>query len=548
MIPEYAGSLDGVTTSGKCRIFGSAKGVSDDTHIPAFDVEIMADNASFKYADLPKTVEDIVLHTKIQNPSGLIEDTFFEMEQLHFTVDGDEFGASAMVTDLMGNTKVDMGAHGKVNLGNLAKAYPIPDTKELVRLLQMDLDAKFDMESVSNHAYDKTEILGTFKLNDFHYQSTLLKSPLNLDYTKLTFSPAKIALNGMEGKIGESDFNLSGKLENLLGYVFKDEVIQGDFNLTSSNVNVNDLMMLETEGEIAETETEVEDLGTHERILVPDFLDASFQLAIQDLSYDNLKLKEVKGLLKIKDQKATLENLQSNLLGGVVKMNGEVSTADPITTFAGGIDLNQFKISETFKSIDLFKQLAPLAEAMTGDMNAKLNLKGNLKDDMLPNIATFSGDALAKLVSASWKTNQSPLIGNLNSQFDFVDLSDLSLKDLTTNFEFKEGNVDVKPFELKYKDIPIAIAGSHNGDMELDYKATLDVPAKYLGAEVNKLLQDIGGDEAKDLTVPVTLDITGPYKSPSLKNNLQSGVKNLTAQLVDLKKKQLLNKGKGESH
>ena len=55
----------------------------------------------------------------------------------------------------------------------------------------------------------------------------------------------------------------------------------------------------------------------------------------------------------------------------------------------------------------------------------------------------------------------------------------------------ENGLVNVKPFTVNYKDIAIEIAGSHGFDKSLNYKAVLNVPAKYLGSEVNQLIGKI---------------------------------------------------------
>ena len=44
------------------------------------------------------------------------------------------------------------------------------------------------------------------------------------------------------------------------------------------------------------------------------------------------------------------------------------------------------------------------------------------------------------------------------------------------------------------------------------------MPAKYLGSEVNQLIGKINTEEAKNIAIPITANITGTYSSPSIKN------------------------------
>ena len=83
--------------------------------------------------------------------------------------------------------------------------------------------------------------------------------------------------------------------------------------------------------------------------------------------------------------------------------------------------------------------------------------------------------------------------------------------------------------------------------MKLAYKANINVPAKYLGEEVNTLMARIGDDSLKDITIPVTAIIGGDYTNPKVTTDLTSGVTELTKQLVEIQKQKLLKKGKDKA-
>jgi hypothetical protein len=78
----------------------------------------------------------------------------------------------------------------------------------------------------------------------------------------------------------------------------------------------------------------------------------------------------------------------------------------------------------------------------------------------------------------------------------------------------------------------------------MSYNAIFNVPAKYLGSEVNNLIAKIDDASAKNITIPITATIAGSYTKPTVKTNLTSGISNLTKQLVEIQKQKLLNQGK----
>ena len=101
----YSKEIENVTTSGNFEVVGEFKGIVDATRIPKFNVGINSDNASFKYPDLPKSVTNINIDTKINNETGIAADTYVNIDQLSFHIDQDKFNMIAKIRDLMGNTK-----------------------------------------------------------------------------------------------------------------------------------------------------------------------------------------------------------------------------------------------------------------------------------------------------------------------------------------------------------------------------------------------------------------------------------------------------------
>ena len=545
VIPEvYAENIEGVTTTGNFEVDGAFKGIVDEEHIPAFKINLNSENASFKYPDLPKAVKNVFIDTEINNDTGITEDTYVNINRLSFQIDEDKFNLNAKLRELLGNTKVNLHADGIINLAKISQAYPLPEDYGLTGILTSDVSTTFDMASLEANNYANTKTSGDVSLTGFHYESAEMQNAVDISEASVSFNPSTVSLNAFEGKSGQTDFKASGTIDNLLGYVFNDENIEGNFKLASNTFAVSDFMV----DEPVEQEEATEAAPQYaERIKIPSFLDCTIDAEAQTVLYDNLTLKDVSGRLLIKDETATLDNLTSSLFDGKVSLNGSVNTAKEISTFDMAVGIDGIKISESFQAIDLFKVLAPVANALEGKLNTDIKLSGNLKDDMTPSLGSLSGDLLAELLSTEINTKDNSLLTSLDNQFNFINLRELNLKDLKTVLSFDGGKVNAKPFNLKYKDIDINISGSHTFDMQMQYQATLDVPAKYLGDEVNTLIAKLDDDSLKDLTIPVTANIGGKYTSPKVKTDLTSGVSKLTSQLVELQKQKLLNEGKNKA-
>ena len=328
VIPEaYASNLDGVKTTGNFMVDGEFKGVVDDNHIPTFKINLKSDNASFNYPDLPKSVKNVHIDTEINNDTGITEDTYVNINRLSFQIDEDKFNLNAKIRDLLGNTKVNMHADGKINLANISKAYPVPADYALSGLLNADVTTTFDMASVEKNQYQNTKTSGKASLSGFHYESEELKNPVDIQEAALTFNPTTVSLDKFSGKTGQTDFKATGTLNNMLGYVFNDENLEGKFNLQSNTLALNDFMVEEAEAPVAQGKKETPaPTTTSERVKIPSFLDATIDASANTVLYDDLNLKNVKGRLVIKDETASLQNLSSDIFGGKLNFSGDVST------------------------------------------------------------------------------------------------------------------------------------------------------------------------------------------------------------------------------
>nr|WP_321414438.1 AsmA-like C-terminal region-containing protein [uncultured Allomuricauda sp.] len=547
VIPEaYAANIENVQTTGNFEVNGEFKGVVDDEHIPTFKIAINSENASFKYPDLPKSVRDVYIDTEINNETGITEDTYVNINRLSFLIDEDKFNLNAKIRELMGNAKVNAHMDGRINLANISQAYPVPEDFNLKGILNADVTTAFDMASVEKKQYQNTKTTGKASLSGFEYASEELKNPVAINSAAVTFNPDTVTLDSFQGKTGSTDFDAKGTLTNLLGFMFNDENIEGKFTLNSNQFALNDFMVDEVEGnEGGGTGEETEPTTTgEERIKIPSFLDCTIDASANTVVYDNLNLKNVKGTLVIKDETATVQNLTSNLFGGTLGLSGSVSTKQEASTFDINIGMDNFNIGESFAGLELFKVLTPLATAIKGKLNSDIKISGNLKDDFTPNLATISGNLLAELLNPTVDTQKAPLVSALDSKLSFLNTKEINLDGLKTALTFDNGTVKVKPFTLNYKDIAINVNGSHSFDKQMNYSATLNVPAKYLGTEVTKLISQLNDDSVGEVTIPVTANIGGNFTNPSVSTDLTSGVKTLTSKLVEMQKQKLVNQGK----
>ncbi|MDO4781612.1 MAG: AsmA-like C-terminal region-containing protein [Capnocytophaga felis] len=549
LIPEeYSKSIENVKTTGNFTVNGKVKGDFNKERIPAFGIEMFSQNASLKYPDLPKTIQNINIDLKVNNETGILNETKIDLNKFTMTIDQDHFSARAKVSNLIKNPYVDTDLKGVINLANLSKAYPISLDKKLSGILKMDISAQLDMNSVERQQYQNIKSQGNASLQQFVYDSEEFVKPFHINEAGLNFSPSHIELSSFLAKTGESDVNLKGRFDNLYGFLFKKEILKGNFNMKSDKLAVNDFLQpssasKSTESEAKTTENTSKDTDKTS-LKVPSFLDCTFSAGANTVIYDNLHLKNVAGKLIIKDEKVSLENLKTDIFGGEIAISGNVSTKENVPTFDVKLLMNKLNVPEAFTHIDMLKKIAPIANVVQGFVNTNISVNGELNDDLTPNLNTISGNLLASLTDSRIKGEESPLLSSLDSHFSGLNLSNLNLNDLKASLQFENGRVKFKPFTLKYKDVSINVDGSHGFDQTMNYQLTFNVPPQMLGNEANSLLSKLTPENQKKISnIPVIASVEGTFKSPKVSTDMKQAVTNLVSQIAEGQINNLKNKG-----
>ena len=541
----YAASLDNVKTTGDFTVAGFAKGLYSDTTVPKFNIEIASNNASFKYPNLPKSVQNIVIDTKIINETGILNDTYVNLDKLSFKIDQDVFNAKANIRNITQNAIVDAALKGTINLANLSKAYPIKLDKPLSGVLKADVTTKFDMQSVEKSQYQNINNAGTMSLSGFNYVDENGKT-MNISTALVQFNPSQVNLKQLNATTGKSDISVTGVLENFYGFIFRNQELKGNFDMNSKQLAVDDFM---TTGETTKTDPndseQAKQTKKADAMKIPAFLNCTLTAKATTVLYDNLTLKDVSGKLIVKDEKVTLENVKTSIFGGTIGVNGAVSTKGKTPVFNMDLKLNQVDIAQSFTQLDMLKKIAPIAGIINGKLNSSIKLNGNLDaTELTPDLKTLTGDLLGQLLSTTVNSTNSTLLTALGSNLKFIDVSKINLNDLKAAITFKDGKVNVKPFDIKYKDIKATIGGTHGFDQSMNYNLKFDVPAKYLGSEANALIAKLSAaDAAKLESFPINAVLVGNFTNPKITTDINSAVTKLTTQLVNQQKDRLVKQG-----
>ncbi len=542
IIPKtYSKNLDGVETSGDFRVSGTIKGQTTETTIPQLDIEIISNNASFNYPQLPKRMDNIDIDVKIKNETGIAADTYIAINALKFRIDDDIFQANGTVRNLTANMLINLAVKGALDLKSIEEVYPLNLNTPLQGRLVADVTTSFDMNSVEKQQYQNIKSSGTASLSNFEYKTPELPNAIKISKADVKFQTGTITLNQFTATSGSTDMNATGTIQNLIPFIMSKEDLKGRFNVQSKVFNLNDFAVAETSNTSKSSGTNTPATGT-KKVQIPDFLDASLNFQADKIIYDNLELTNAKGTVTIANEEAQISGLNSGIFGGDAGLSGNVRTRDGQPTFDMTLDLSSIDIDRSFKELDMLKGLAPIAKALQGALNTKINLKGQLDENFSPILSTIAGDAFAQLITAEIKPDQMPLLALLDSKLEFLNLDKINLDKLQTKLTFDNGQVQVNPFDFKVKDINVNVSGGHSFENVMNYSLKLDIPARYLGSDVSGLLSKLTAQEKESISVDLPVSLSGSFAAPKVNINTQAAVGSLTSKIVEIQKQRAKDK------
>ena len=549
LVPQaYSSNFESVKATGALDLNGKATGMYSDTEIPKFNLTILSKDASFNFPQLPKSVEHIYVNTFIENTTGNIDDTTIALNNLALQIDQDVFQAKGFFSHLTTNPQVNATIKGTLNLGNLSKAYPIKMEQKLQGIIKANITTAFNQQAIEKNNFSEIKSSGNLSLNNFKTSTDLLPNPIHIKNSELQFNTQNFTLSNFEATTGKSDLNIKGTIDNLYGYAFNNKDLKGNFVIKSKLLNVSDLLNAADTVSTAKPATKTTSKKTAtttaaEAIKIPAKIDAKLQMNVGKVLYDNLVLDDVKGSLKIIDQKAVFSNTSAKMFKGSIGFDGTVDTKPAVSNFDMNMQIKEFDIVSSFSALDMLQKIAPFMSVFDGNMSTGLKVKGNLDNDMFPDTKTLSGNALANLLVNKVDTKKSKALSLMDEKLSFLDFTKLDLKKITTSITFENQKVVFKPFKIaNYEGIPINMEGSHSFSNEMDYKLSLNLPAKYLGSQAAGFLSKMSATDVENITVPLNIKIGGSVTKPSVVPDMKTATSELSKKMVSTQKAKVTSK------
>lgn len=540
-----------VQASGTVALEGFAKGTYSAIGYPAFGLKLLVENGGFKYPALPRSVEKIFIDLNIQNPNGNLDATLIDLNKLSLVMGGNPISMYAHVKTPVSDPDFDFNALGTIDLGSIKEFLPLEKGEEFNGVIRADIGLKGRLSYVEREQYDRFTARGSLEASQMKLKVEALPYEVLLNAIKLNFTNKFVELASFNALIGKSDISASGRIDNFIEYIFKDDLIKGDFSVNSNLLDINQLTASDNNDKApaqqsAQSATPAEAStapasGESSVIEIPANVDFVLNTSLKKVLYDNLVLDNVNGKVIIRNRRLSMESLKMNTLGGQMRMDGWYDTKNAENPEVNlNFRVENFDIATTYKTFNTFPKMAPIAQYASGLFTVSLeNFSGKLNRDMEPDLNTISANGVLKTKSVSIGGFE-PFV-KLGDALKIDELKRMSFQNVNFSYKIKDGRAQIAPFDVKIDKVKATISGSHGFDQTIDYTWRMEIPRSLFGAQANATINSLA-QQANSLVgtnfqpgeiIFVDVLFGGTATKPTIKTSLKESAKSIANEVKE---------------
>lgn len=524
MVPSiFRSDFESLRADGSVAVKGFIRGDFHEGRVPSFALEADVADGRFQYVDLPTPVRDVFLDLSIVNSASDVDSTIVELRRLDLVLGEHPFRASFRLATPISDPEVTLAVSGRLDLAAAAGALKLDGIDELRGLLLADAAVHARESWIEAEAFDRIQASGQVAMSRVFVAGEAVRGPIVVDTLSLELSPRYAELSAVRARVGASDFRGTGRLDNLLGFALRDEVLTGRAEVRSHHLALD--------------EWKREDPRSPEIIPVPANLDLAFSAVIDSMSLGDVVMSNARGKVRVGERRITLEEFGFGTFGGDVVLSGWYETMDPARpAYSFDVSMVGIDISGGFAALPSVRAFAPVSAFADGELSADLTIAGVLGPGMAPVLQAMDG--MGAIRTRSLALRDMPLLERLAEAVRMDELRRPAVSDIAASIRIADGRLHVRPFGVQLGSAALTVAGSNGIDGSLDYALELRLPEGALGSATSRLvggLAERAGRAPVSETEPIRLDaaLGGTFRDPAVTLELADAIVGAGADLAD---------------
>ncbi|NHM04524.1 AsmA family protein [Flavobacterium celericrescens] len=510
-IPNFklAGNLD-------ADIISKGNYNKEDKKFPVTKGNFELKNGLIQTAYYPKPIQNINLKANLNSPTGNFKDASFILSPVNFTFEGESFNMKALFKNF-DDVNYDIKAKGTLNVARIYKVFSQKGL-DVDGYIKADVSLAGKQSDATNGNLNSLKNSGTLEVKNIKTTSNYLAKPFLIENGLFTFNQDKMNFSNFNGKYGSSDIAMSGNLENVINFVLSEnQILKGNFNLTSNFLNVNEFIPTITEETDDEKTAKTEISGVIE---IPTNLDVTIQTNALKTKYNDITIDNLRGNLLIQNGSLKLTNGNLGIIGATAKMEAFYKNEGTQKAyFDYKINASEFDIKRAYNEIKMFREIVTAAESAEGIVGLNYSIKGVLNNQMEPVMPSLEGSGTLSVKKVKMKGFK--LLNIVSSKTENPDIKDPDVTKVDIKTTIKNNIVTIDRFKFKVAGFRLRFEGQTSLDGKLNLKmriglpplGIIGIPIKVLGTQENPDIKL--GRKSEDLEETEYVDGVTPINTPA---------------------------------
>ena len=344
---------------------------------------------------------------------------------------------------------------------------------------------------------------------------------IEIPSVKMDFDPETFSIKESSMKIGKSDFQLTGNLNNVLSYFRGDSILRGKFNFVSDKTDVAQLMALTSGiGTYDSTSVNRQENTTVDTIstgpyMVPKKIDVILNANVRLATMGVDTATNIRGAVQVHDGILLLDGLTFDTPAARMQLTAMYRTPRKNHLFLG-IDYHMMdvEISELLTMIPDIDTLMPMLRSFGG--RGEFHIAAETYLDSLYNIKKSTLRGASSIKGNNLVLMDGQTFSEIAKKLRFNKKTENKVDSLSAEFTIFRNEIDIYPFLIVMDKYKAVIAGRHNFDMTFDYHVSVvDCPLPL------KLGVDIKGN-TDNLSYKLAKCRYAQYFRPSSRHEVES--------------------------
>lgn len=335
--------------------------------------------------------------------------------------------------------------------------------------------------------------------------------PVRFNRTVINFGDRQITLKKAAIRVGRSNVVLSGTVHDLYGALRRGHMLRANLDISSRNLNLNQLMRAFASPEASEKEIEADTLSSASMRLfeVPRNVDFELTTDIDRMRFGKYVFRNIDGRAEVRDSHVYLENLSLNAFDSAsLKASLIYKAASSKFGYAGfDIKVQDIDIASLVDATPSVDSLVPMLQSFKGKVQVDVSAEGVLDSTlniMIPSLRSamyIRGDSLVLMDGETF--------AEISKRLMFKNKEENLIDSVSVNITVEDGAVNIYPFLVEIDRYKAAVGGVQNLDMSFDYHISIlksPLPFKA-GLNIRGTLDDmrfgIGRAKYKNAVTPV---------------------------------------------